>query len=48
MWENSYTNYVMLLATIPKYKKKGGDGKPGEQVTESDDFMSLSDFIKTK
>lgn len=50
LWEMSYANVNMLLATIPKYEKPKTDDEKGsgEKVQYFDSLDSLKDIIKNQ
>lgn len=41
MWEISYANLMMLLASIPKYDKEESGEKEGKEEIISDDLGEL-------
>jgi len=42
LWKYSWANLMMLMASIPTYKKKESDGKEGGiEITDSDEFERL-------
>jgi len=39
LWEISHANLIMLMAAIPKYKKKGEEKKELDGLDEMDDIL---------
>jgi hypothetical protein len=49
LWEISFTNLNMLLATIPKYepdKEKKNDEDEVSRGSKDEDLTSIADFLK--